>query len=74
MEELKKVEVLREKIKELESRLDQNSNNSNRPPSSDGLKKRTIKPAFPRKKGKKQGGQEGIKAKRWNLYQIQIIW
>ncbi len=46
--------------KELKSRLAQNSKNSNRPPSSDGLKKR---PAFPRKKDKKTGGQKGHKGR-----------
>lgn len=48
------------KIAELEARLNQNSGNSNRPPSTDGLKK---KPALPRKKGKKRGGQSGHKGK-----------
>jgi len=48
------------KITELEARLNQNSGNSNRPPSTDGLKK---KPALPRKKGKKRGGQPSHKGK-----------
>jgi Family of unknown function (DUF6444) len=41
---------------ELESRLNQNSTNSNKPPSSDGLSK---KPAFPQTSGRKSGGQSG---------------
>ena len=48
------------KVAELEAQLNQNSRNSNRPPSSDGLRK---KPALPRKKGKKRGGQQGHKGK-----------
>jgi len=44
------------KIADLEARLAQNSNNSSRPPSSDGL---TKKPAFPRSSGKRRGGQPG---------------
>jgi transposase len=41
---------------ELKARLNQNSNNSHKPPSTDGLKK---KPAFSQSKGKKTGGQTG---------------
>lgn len=44
------------RISDLEMRLSQNSRNSSRPPSSDGL---TKKPAFPRSSGGKQGGQKG---------------
>ena len=51
---------LLKRVAELEARLNQNSQNSNRPPSSDGLSK---KPAFPRKRGKKRGGQLGDKGK-----------
>lgn len=44
---------MEEEIRELKGK---NSENSHKPPSSDGLQK---KPAFPRKKNKKQGGQKG---------------
>lgn len=44
---------------ELRHRLNQNSQNSNKPPSSDGLTKLTTKPAIPREKGKPSGGQKG---------------
>ena len=44
------------KIADLEARLAQNSSNSSRPPSSDGVNKQ---PAFPRSTGKQRGGQQG---------------
>ncbi len=47
---------LKSKVAELEARLNSNSRNSSKPPSSDGYKR---KPAFPRKKKGKQGGQQG---------------
>ena len=55
------------KIAELESRVSQNSKNSSRPPSSDGLKK---KPAIPRKKGGKRGGKVGHKGKTLELSEV----
>lgn len=57
---------LREKILELESRLNSNSNNSSKPPSSDGYRK---KPALPKKKSGKQGGQKGHKGR--TLLQVE---
>jgi hypothetical protein len=39
--------------------LNQNSQNSNKPPSSDGLTKKTTQPAIPKEKGKWSGGQHG---------------
>jgi len=53
--------VLKAEIEELKARLDSNSHNSNKPPSSDGYKKKTVKPALPKSKGSKQGGQNGHK-------------
>ena len=50
------VEALKGEIKELKARLDQNSRNSNKPPSTDEF----IKPKSQRKQsGKKTGGQKG---------------
>jgi transposase len=48
------IDELMARVVELERRLNQNSENSHKPPSSDGLEK---KPAFPRSKGGKRGGQ-----------------
>ena len=56
----KQLLLLRGLVSDLEDRLNKNSGNSDKPPSSDGLQKKpSIKPAFPRKKGKKSGGQPG---------------
>lgn len=75
MEELKalinsllaELQRLKDRVHELETenaglkvRLAQNSANSHKPPSSDGLtKKPLIKPALPKQAGKKPGGQAG---------------
>ena len=47
---------LKSKVAELEARINSNSRNSSKPPSSDGYKK---KPAFPGTKKGKQGGEQG---------------
>jgi transposase len=49
---------LKQKVTSLEIRLNQNSGNSHKPPSTDGFKK---KPALPKSKGKPSGGQAGHK-------------
>ena len=53
-----KIAELETKVKELTERLNKNSSNSHKPPSSDGYGK---KPAFAKGKGGKQGGQNGHK-------------
>ena len=60
LELLKRVEYLEAENKELKARLNSNSSNSNRPPSSDGLKKKT---ALPKTQTQKRGGQKGHKGK-----------
>ncbi len=56
------IDLLKHEVSELKERLQQNSQNSNRPPSSDGLNKPNPKPAFkPKKKGR--GGQFGHRGK-----------
>lgn len=58
LEELRAiVAMLEARQKELEGRLNQNSGNSSNPPSSDRYRKQR-KPAIPRKKGLKKGGQK----------------
>jgi transposase len=54
--EQEQLSMLQKRIEELEHKRNQNSRNSHRPPSSDGYKK---KPAIPKKKPGKQGGQKG---------------
>lgn len=57
-----KVESLEREVAELKSRLSQNSRNSSKPPSSDGLNK--PKPQSLREKsGRNPGGQDGHKGK-----------
>ena len=52
------IKELEETIRELQRQLNQNSQNSSKPPSSDGFNK--PKPQSQRQKsGKKQGGQKG---------------
>ena len=52
--------ALKAVIADLTARLSQNSANSHKPPSSDGLaKKPLIRPALPKQVGKKPGGQPG---------------
>lgn len=53
--------ILKSEVADLRARLESNSHNSNKPPSSDGYKKQTIKPALPKDKGSIQGGQKGHK-------------
>jgi transposase len=52
--------ALKAEIAELQARLKKDSHNSHKPPSSDGLRKR---PAFPKKRKGKRGGQPGHSGK-----------
>ncbi|MBN2260274.1 MAG: transposase, partial [Clostridiales bacterium] len=62
----KEIAELKAENTELKARLNSNSKNSNKPPSSDGYKKQ---PALPKKKKGRQGGQKGHKGK--TLHQIE---
>ena len=55
------VQELNQTIRELKEQLNKNSKNSSKPPSSDGLKKKTVKKnrSLRESSGKKQGAQEG---------------
>ena len=56
------IEELKAEVAELKAKLNQNSQNSSRPPSSDGFNKPNPKPAFSKKK-KRRGGQTGHRGK-----------
>lgn len=51
---LEEIDGLKSRVAEFEARINSNSGNSNKPPSSDDYQK---KPAFTKKKKGKQGGQ-----------------
>ena len=51
------IQMLLEQIQELKNRLDKDSHNSNKPPSSDGLGKKPV--SLRTKSGRKPGGQPG---------------
>jgi len=51
--------AMRARIAELERRLGQNSSNSGKPPSSDGLRKPPRVSSLRERSGKKPGGQKG---------------
>lgn len=53
----KENKLLTKRVKSLESQINKNSNNSSKPPSSDGFKKKTK--SLRTKSGKKPGVQEG---------------
>ena len=60
---LEKIEKLETENAELRRRLGLDSTNSHKPPSSDGYKKKTIKPGIPKDGKRANGGQEGHNGK-----------
>lgn len=61
----KENKALNERVKSLESQVNKNSNNSSKPPSSDGFKKKTK--SLRTKSGKTLGGQKGHEGKTLEL-------
>ena len=59
------VTVLAERVQELEARLAKDSHNSSKPPSSDGLARKTK--SLRRRSGKKPGGQIGHRGETLRL-------
>mgnify|MGYP006979491819 CR=1 FL=1 len=55
------IKELTERLIALESRLNQNSRNSSRPPSTDFVQKKPNPKSLRKKSGKKPGGQNGHK-------------
>lgn len=53
------VSALEQRVAALEARLNTDSHNSNKPPSSDGLRKKPAPHSLRPKTGRKQGGQKG---------------
>jgi transposase len=60
------IEMLFARIEELERRLNKDSHNSNKPPSSDGLSRKERR-ALERKNRKKRGGQNGHEGKQLKM-------
>jgi hypothetical protein len=54
-----RIAELEERVKVLESRLNQNSKNSSKPPSTDFVKEKPNPKSLRKKSGKRPGGQEG---------------
>jgi hypothetical protein len=54
-----RIAELEERVRVLESRLNQNSRNSSKPPSTDFIKEKPNPKSLRKKSGKRPGGQEG---------------
>ena len=72
------IESLQEEIKELKRQLGQNSNNSSKPPASDGYKKSPKKRSLRVSTGAKAEGQKGHKGAHLSvprhLMRLRIIY
>jgi len=63
---------LKEEMAKLREQVNANSNNSSKPPSSDGPKQKIVK-GKPKKRGKKRGGQKGHQGHRRELLPIEQV-
>ena len=66
------VQALKAEVVKLQERLNLNSNNSSKPPSSDGPKTKIVK-GKPKGRGKKRGGQKGHAGHRRELLPIEQV-
>jgi transposase len=57
------IQRLKAENAELRHRLEMNSQNSHKPPSSDGYRKKTVRPAMPKPEKRAPGGKPGHKGK-----------
>jgi len=57
------IQVLKAENAELRRRLEMNSQNSHKPPSSDGYRKKSVQPALPKGEKRAPGGKAGHKGK-----------
>ena len=62
-----KIDELEARIKDLESKLSKNSNNSSKPPSSDGFNKKPRTQSLRKSSRRKSGGQEGHNGHRLEM-------
>lgn len=67
------IESMEARIKELESRLNLNSNNSGKPPSSDGYARKNRKTSLREKTQKNLADNQVIRAKPLSRVRIQIM-
>jgi transposase len=69
---IEEVKDLKEEVAKLQEQLGVNSNNSSKPPSSDGPGQKIVK-GKPKERGQKRGGQKGHKGHRRELLPIEQV-
>lgn len=68
-QQAKRIQVLEEELRELKHRLNQDSSNSSKPPSSDPIFNRPSRIGRKKKTGNKPGGQKGHKGHKLKKYE-----